>query len=226
MQDNVLNNHINYCIEHDISDLSEYFIKYLTNRKIKYYEKTEIIKYILKFYPLNRIIKELLNIVDFDTRISLIKSCSIYGLNKYYDILKTEMHCVDLNNSYRDTTEEAISYVNNIECLDIISKIYLLRFSPKFKDNKFQSLYSNCREAFIKMALANIQSNSHLLVIKKLQEIIEKNKDINNIGFTYYIIDEIKNRFYLLTKNQYNIQQVIDMCNSLFKEHKSTGLKY
>ena len=82
------------------------------------------------------------------------------------------------------------------------------------------------KEAFIKIALSNIQQNSHLVVIKKLQDIIDENTDINNIGFTYYIIDEIKTRVCFLTKKQYNIQQVINMVNNLFINNESTGLKY
>ena len=136
------------------------------------------------------------------------------------------MHCVDLNNCYQNTIKDAISQVNNIECLDIIIKIYLLTFSPKFKDNKFESVYSGCKDAFIKIALSDIQGNSYLKVIKKLQEIIVENKNVSNIGFTYYIIDEIKSRFYLLTKKQYSIRQVIDIVNNLFIENESSGLRY
>lgn len=136
------------------------------------------------------------------------------------------MCCVDLKNCYQNTIKDALSQVDNINCLDIISKIYLLTYSPNFKDNKFESIYSGCKEAFIKIALSNIQQNSHLVVIKKLQDIIDENTDINNIGFTYYIIDEIKTRVCFLTKKQYNIQQVINMVNNLFINNESTGLKY
>ena len=136
------------------------------------------------------------------------------------------MSCVDLENCYQNTIIDALSQVENIKCLDIISKIYLLTYSPNFKDNKFESVYSGCKEAFIKMALSNIKQNSHLLVIKSLQDIIDENIDINNIGFTYYIIDEIKTRVCFLTKKQYNIQQVINMVNSLFINNESIGLKY
>ncbi len=262
MHGDVLKNHVNYCIEHDINDLAEFFIKYLTNKKIKYYEKHEIIEYILKFYPIELIKNNLLDIVDFDTRICLIngiykidknlildyieikcrntkkinnkiiylkyliKSSNLKGLEKYYDLLKKEMCCVDIKNCYQNTIKDALSQVDSIKCLDIISKIYLLTYSPKFKDNKFESIYSGCRDAYIKIAFSNIQENSYLKVIKKLQNIIDENMDINNIGFTYYIIDEIKSRFYFLTKNQYNIQQVINIVNNLFIEIESIGLKY
>lgn len=262
MYGDVLKNHVNYCIEHDINDLSEYFIKYLINKKLKYYDKQEIIEYIIKFYPIELIKNNLLDIVDFETRIHLIdkiykidkelildyieikcrktkktddkiiylkylvKSGNLNGLEKYYNLLKKQMCCVDLKNCYQNTIKDALSQVDNINCLDIISKIYLLTYSPNFKDNKFESIYSGCKEAFIKIALSNIQQNSHLVVIKKLQDIIDENTDINNIGFTYYIIDEIKTRVCFLTKKQYNIQQVINMVNNLFINNESTGLKY
>ena len=258
----VLKNHVNYCIEHDINDLSEYFIKYLIEKKLTYYDKQEIIEYIIKFYPKKLIKNNLLDMVDFETRIHLIdkiynvdkefildyveikcrnakkinnkiiylkylvKSGNLYGLEKYYKLLKKKMSCVDLENCYQNTIIDALSQVENIKCLDIISKIYLLTYSPNFKDNKFESVYSGCKEAFIKMALSNIKQNSHLLVIKSLQDIIDENIDINNIGFTYYIIDEIKTRVCFLTKKQYNIQQVINMVNNLFINNESTGLKY
>ncbi len=262
MYGDVLKNHVNYCIEHDINDLSEYFINYLIDKKLKYYDKQEIIEYIIKFYPIELIKNNLLDIVDFETRIHLIdkiykvdkeaildyieikcrktkktddkiiylkylvKSGNLNGLEKYYNLLKKQMCCVDLKNCYQNTIKDALSQVDNINCLDIISKIYLLTYSPNFKDNKFESIYSGCKEAFIKIALSNIQQNSHLVVIKKLQDIIDENTDINNIGFTYYIIDEIKTKVCFLTKKQYNIQQVINMVNNLFINNESTGLKY
>lgn len=262
MYGDVLKNHVNYCIEHDINDLSEYFINYLIDKKLKYYDKQEIIEYIIKFYPIELIKNNLLDIVDFETRIHLIdkiykvdkeaildyieikcrktkktddkiiylkylvKSGNLNGLEKYYNLLKRQMCCVDLKNCYQNTIKDALSQVDNINCLDIISKIYLLTYSPNFKDNKFESIYSGCKEAFIKIALSNIQQNSHLVVIKKLQDIIDENTDINNIGFTYYIIDEIKTKVCFLTKKQYNIQQVINMVNNLFINNESTGLKY
>lgn len=262
MYGDVLKNHVNYCIEHDINDLSEYFINYLIDKKLKYYDKQEIIEYIIKFYPIELIKNNLLDIVDFETRIHLIdkiykvdkevildyieikcrktkktddkiiylkylvKSGNLNGLEKYYNLLKKQMCCVDLKNCYQNTIKDALSRVDNINCLDIISKIYLLTYSPNFKDNKFESIYSGCKEAFIKIALSNIQQNSHLVVIKKLQDIIDENTDINNIGFTYYIIDEIKTKVCFLTKKQYNIQQVINMVNNLFINNESTGLKY
>ncbi len=262
MYGDVLKNHVNYCIEHDINDLSEHFINYLIDKKLKYYDKQEIIEYIIKFYPIELIKNNLLDIVDFETRIHLIdkiykvdkefildyieikcrktkktddkiiylkylvKSGNLNGLEKYYNLLKKQMSCVDLKNCYQNTIKDALSQVENINCLDIISKIYLLTYSPNFKDNKFKNIYSGCKEAFIKIALSNIQQNSHLVVIKKLQDIIDENIDINNIGFTYYIIDEIKTRVCFLTKKQYNIQQVINMVNNLFINNESTGLKY
>ena len=53
-----------------------------------------------------------------------------------------------------------------------------------------------------------------------------ENKDIDDIGFTYNVIDEIKSRFCFETKNQYDIEQVIDIVNNLFKEPEFHGLRY
>lgn len=258
----VLKNHVKYCIKHEIDDLSEYLIKYLKNNKIKYFYKTEIVEYILKFYPIELIKNNLLDVVDFDTRIGLIdgiykinkcailnyievksnnvknldkkiiylkyliKSSNLNGISKYYELLKKEMRCVDIKNIYKDAVKDALSQVDSIECLDIIAKIYLLTFSPKFKDNRFYSVHSGCIDAFIKMALSNIQNNSHIKVIEKLKNIINENKDIDDIGFTYNIIDEIKSRFCFETKNQYDIEQVAKMVNNLFKKVEFQGLMY
>lgn len=258
----VLKNHVKYCIKHEIDDLSEYLIKYLKNNKIKYFYKTEIVEYILKFYPIELIKNNLLDVVDFDTRIGLIdgiykinkcailnyievksnnvknldkkiiylkyliKSSNLNGISKYYELLKKEMRCVDIKNIYEDTVKDALSQVDSIECLDIIAKIYLLTFSPKFKDNRFYSVHSGCIDSFIKMALSNIQNNSHIKVIEKLKNIINENKDIDDIGFTYNIIDEIKSRFCFETKNQYDIEQVAKIVNNLFKKVEFQGLMY
>ena len=258
----VLKNHVKYCIKHEIDDLSEYLIKYIKNNKIKYFYKTEIVEYILKFYPIELIKNNLLDVVDFNTRIGLIdgiykvdkfaildyievkcendknldrkiiylkyliKSNNLNGISKYYELLKKEMRCVDIKNIYKDTVKDALAQVDSIECLNIIAKIYLLTFSPNFKDNGFQSIYSGCIEAFIKIALSNTPNNSHIKVIEKLENIINKNKDIDNIGFTYNIIDEIKSRFYFETKKQPNIEQVADIVNNLFKKAEFHGLRY
>ena len=136
------------------------------------------------------------------------------------------MRCVNIKNIYEDTVKDALSQVDSIECLDIIAKIYLLTFSPKFKDNRFYSVHSGCIESFIKMALSNIQNNSHIKVIEKLKNIINENKDIDDIGFTYNIIDEIKSRFCFETKNQYDIEQVAKIVNNLFKKDEFQGLMY
>lgn len=258
----VLKNHVEYCIKHEIDDLSEYLIRYLKNNKINHYYKTEIVEYILKFYPIELIKNNLLDAVDFDTRISLIdgiykvnkwaildyievkcknaktldkkivylkyliKSSNLNGLNKYYELLQKEMRCVDIKNIYKNTILDALSQVDSIECLDIISKIYLLTFSPKFKDNRFQSIRSGCIESFIKIALSNISNDSHKKVIGKLKDIIAENINIDDIGYTYNVIDEISNGFCFGIKNQRNIKEVAKLVNSLFEKDEFNGLRY
>ena len=258
----VLKNHVEYCIKHEIDDLSEYLIRYLKNNKINHYYKTKIVEYILKFYPIELIKNNLLDAVDFDTRISLIdgiykvnkwaildyievkcknaktldkkivylkyliKSSNLNGLNKYYELLQKEMRCVDIKNIYKNTILDALSQVDSIECLDIISKIYLLTFSPKFKDNRFQSIRSGCIESFIKIALSNISNDSHKKVIGKLKDIIAENINIDDIGYTYNVIDEISNGFCFGIKNQRNIKEVAKLVNSLFEKDEFNGLRY
>lgn len=262
MHGDVLKNHITYCIKNDISDLFPFLKKYLINKKNKYYEKQEIIEYVLKYCSISFIKDNILDIVDFDTRncfISgiykidknflieyiiqkckyskieyqrniylkyLIKSNNIWGLMKYYELLKQKMQTLDGKNDFQNTFKNALCEVDNINCLDIISNIFMLSFDPSFKDNKFESIYSGCKEAFIKIAFSDLKNNSYLEVINKLQYIIDNNSEINNIGFTYYIIDEIKNRYYLLTKNQYSINQIITKTNDLFRKKAVTGLIY
>ena len=77
MHGDVLKNHIMYCIKNDIGDLYPFFKKYLIDKKSKYYEKQEIIEYVLKYCSISFIKDNILDIVDFD-----IKICFIAGIYK------------------------------------------------------------------------------------------------------------------------------------------------
>lgn len=262
MHGDVLKNHIMYCIKNDIGDLYPFFKKYLTDKKSKYYEKQEIIEYVLKYCSISFIKDNILNIVDFDTKICfiagiykidknclteyilkkckyskienqrniylkyLIKSNNLWGLTKYYQLLKQKMQTLDGKNDIQNTFKSALCEVDDVNCLDIVSNIFILSFKPNFKDNKFESIYSGCKEAFIKIAFSDLKNNSYLEVINKLQYIIDNNNEINNIGFTYYIIEDIKSRYNLMTKKQYSIDDVIAKTNDLFGEKIVTGLIY
>ena len=53
-------------------------------------------------------------------------------------------------------------------------------------------------------------------------------KDIDDIGFTYNVIDEIKSRFCFETKNQYDIEQVakiVNITNSVRKTYLAFTIK-
>ena len=156
----------------------------------------------------------------------LIKSNNLWGLTKYYQLLKQKMQTLDGKNDIQNTFKSALCEVDDVNCLDIVSNIFILSFKPNFKDNKFESIYSGCKEAFIKIAFSDLKNNSYLEVINKLQYIIDNNNEINNIGFTYYIIEDIRSRYNLMTKKQYSIDDVIAKTNDLFGEKIVTGLIY
>lgn len=258
----VLKNHVNYCISHDIDNMTEFVIPYLFNKKMRYYDKREIIEYILKYNSIEYIKNKLLDKMDFETQLCfideiykidkkelveyikekcqnteefdkkiiyinyLIRSNNLWGLKQYYMLLKKRMCCVDLENCYQNTIQNALSQVNFIDCLQSITDIYLLTCEKNFKDDHFNSVYSGCKNAFINIALSDIKNDSHVKTIQKLQDIIIKNQKLQDIGFTYYIIEEIQEKILAQGQKKYNVFEVIDIINNLFPKQGSTGLIY
>lgn len=154
----------------------------------------------------------------------LIKANNKYGISKYYELIKKSMQYIDVNHCYENSIKDALANVNDISLIDIISDIYLLTHDSNFKDNRFEGIYSGCRQSFINMAFSNLKNDSYNITLNKLENIITNNKDIKNIGFTNYIIDEIKERYLREKKKEKNIDEIVSEINTLFS--KPRGLIY
>src|SRR5690606_32309305 len=141
----------------------------------------------------------------------LMKANQLDGIEMFYELLKTKMKNIDLNNRYG--INEALSSITSKELLDIVLKIYLLTYDKNFKDRRFDSLNSCSKNAIINIGLANIENGSYDLVVDKLNKLIDENKDIPNIGFANYIIEELSQKYYQIFQKIPNIDKVIEEVN-------------
>ena len=154
----------------------------------------------------------------------LIRANNKYGIDRYYEMIKRRMCCVDINNCYENSIKDALANISDISLIEPLSNIYILTHDPNFKDNRFEGIYSGCKQAFINMAFSNLQNNSYEITLNKLNSIINNNPNIKNIGFTHYIIDDIKERYLREKRQEKNISEIINEINMLFP--KSKGLIY
>lgn len=246
----VLENHIEYCLKLKFKKMSSYLEKYLFDQKIKSYNKRIIIKYMVfdlggKVFIENYMDK--LSKVDLETHFLcleiidetcsnevklylkskinrvrredkvltyckyLIRNRDFNGLLKYYEFLLEKME-----NKDRDF-RKALSCVDDIKYLDIISSLYILTFSPDFKDSKFHSAHSGCQEAFEAIAL-----NGHYKeVVEKLASLIDENQDIEQIGFLNTIIETITYKYYEQSEEKVSLDEIISKVEMLKEKYEN-----
>jgi hypothetical protein len=150
----------------------------------------------------------------------LISCNGMLGLKAYYKIVSEKMRNPD--KSFNNYITTALSKVNNIQMLDIICDLFLLTFNKKFKDSKFESIYNGCKNAFINIGL---YEDNYEKTINKLNAIIKNNSRVFNIGFTYYIIDELTLKHYQNNQNTKDISRIIEEINSIVsKKPEATGI--
>lgn len=258
MYNGVLKNHVGYCLNKKIKDLSIYLNKYLLDKSISTYYKDIIVNYLLFDQGAETLIVDYLDKVDFETEtliISrvfeqknyclvdileeklekevddkrlilyikyLIKYNKLSGLQKYYELLRKNKKNIDRD--YGNNIVSSLSDVNAIDLTDEIIKIYLLTYDVEFKEGKFESVSSSCKNALINIGLSNIEENSHIVTINKIEKLINDNMHINNIGFAYYIIEELMQNYNQISQSTKNIIKIIEELNTIRKKSPSTGI--
>ena len=55
---------------------------------------------------------------------------------------------------------------------------------------------------------------------------INENQKLQNIGFAYYIIEEIQDKILAQNQRKYNLLEVTDITNKLLSKQDSPGLIY
>lgn len=189
-------------------------------QKIYELEPTKIIEYL----------EEKLKYETEDSKIILyskylIKCNKLSGLKSYQKLLIKNKK--DIDKSFNDSLKDALSKVNSIELLDTIIEMFLLTFNKDFKDNRFDSLYNGCKNAMINIGLSDIKNSSYDVTTKRLNEMIEKNKEVENIGFSYYIIEELKQKYNQLNQPNKDISSIVQEINVIFaKNRRSKGIVF
>lgn len=166
--------------------------------------------------------ENLKNTTDYDRKVLyskyLMKANQIEGIETYFDLLKTNMK--NIGTIHRDGINEALSSITSKDLLDIVLKIYLLTYDKDFKDRRFESLNNCCKNAIINIGLSDVKKGTFELVVEKLNNLIKENKDIPNIGFTNYIIEELNQKYYQIVQDIPDIDKVADKVNEILNKSK------
>ena len=97
---------------------------------------------------------------------TLIRLNSRYALQRYYEIISKDMKSTDIeNDSYVDSTIEAISSVNDATLIDVLGALRVLLFTPGFKDREHFGLQESLYKAY-----ENISQVDYELVKEHLEE--------------------------------------------------------
>ena len=142
------------------------------------------------------------------------------------------MNWLDQNNrAYKDKStykdiNEAISEIKDEKLTKYLFEFLKITFRSKFKDKKFDGIYNCARKA-----LLNIASTSKEIAISinsELKKIIiqNDNEEYKNIGFIYYIIEEIEQKIYISYGNIYSIEMIISKIYELELKYKSKNVSW
>lgn len=249
----ILKDHIKYCDENNISNLTSYLFKYLNNANIFSDTKSIIVDYIIKDKGIDYLY-DFLNKLDFETRIIILNKANIIAENKWYlytkkkysnsykqeqklEYLKLLIKNKDLwalkrykslikkankyidNNDY-DTFSKIINEFNDIRLLDTVLNIYLITLFEGFKDIDFHSLNSACTNSLYKIAISNVDKDTHKSVIKAIEETINKNNKSDKIYNLNYVVERINDYYLDNCKNRYSIKDAKNKYIELFGDIK------
>ena len=113
---------------------------------------------------------------------TLIHLNSRYALHRYYEIISETMQSTNIkNDSFIDSTIEAISTVKDISLIDELGALRILLFTPGFKDNTTFSLQNSLYKAYMNLAQDNYELvKKHLEQSLGIDNIIESDKSFCN----------------------------------------------
>ena len=83
-----------------------------------------------------------------------------------------------------------ISSVNKLRLIYMCFRMLKLTFSKDFKDSNFNSLYSNLTKGIVNIGRKN--KINKLIVILFTRIFMFVNRDLKNINFLYYILEDLK----------------------------------
>ena len=201
--------HINFCKEYQLRDAADLARKVITNPNCKDYDKRIPIEYLIDLYGEDAVVDEFLpnddetivkilsnSVLKYHSKIEealinlnknsedefyevekLISMNSRYGLELYLNYCKNNNQIPDYteSNNICDLTE-SIREINDIGLIDILCDLILVSHRENFKDQKILGLYHSLYTAF-----KNLSAEHYDIVEEKLNEVIEKHSDNQDI---------------------------------------------
>ena len=101
-----------------------------------------------------------------------------------------------------------------------------ITFRDNFKDKRFDGIYNSARKALLN--IASISNEKSIVINSELKKIIKENdnEEYKNIGFIYYIIEEIEQKIYMNDGNIYNIDTIISKVHELELKYKKQNVSW
>lgn len=142
------------------------------------------------------------------------------------------LNWIDKNNmAYIDKTtyEDINEVISNIKDENLIKYLYeflKITFRDNFKDKKFGGIYNSARKALLN--IASISNEKSIVICTELKKIIKEsdNEEYRNIGFIYYIIEEIEQKIYMNDGKIYNIETIISRVHELELKYKNKNVSW
>ena len=142
------------------------------------------------------------------------------------------LNWIDKNNmAYIDKTtyediNEVISRIKNEKLTKYLFEFLKITFRNNFKDKKFDGIYNSARKALLN--IASISNEKSIVINSELKKIIKENdnEEYKNIGFMYYIIEEIEQKIYMNDGNIYNIDTIISKVHELELKYKKQNVSW
>ena len=140
------------------------------------------------------------------------------------------LNWIDKNNmTYIDKTtyediNEAISRIKNEKFTKYLLKCLKVTFRDNFKDKSFDGLYNSARNALLN--IASISKEQSIIINSELKKIIKENdnEEYKNIGFMYYIIEEIEQKIYMNDGKIYDLDAIISKVHELELKYKKQNV--
>ena len=142
------------------------------------------------------------------------------------------LNWIDKNNmTYIDKTtyediNEAISRIKNEKFTKYLLKCLKVTFRDNFKDKSFDGLYNSARNALLN--IASISKEQSIIINSELKKIIKENdnEEYKNIGFMYYIIEEIEQKIYMNDGKIYDLDAIISKVHELELKYKKQNVSW
>ena len=127
--------------------------------------------------------------------------------------------------TYEDINE-AISRIKNEKFTKYLLKCLKVTFRDNFKDKSFDGLYNSARNALLN--IASISKEQSIIINSELKKIIKENdnEEYKNIGFMYYIIEEIEQKIYMNDGKIYDLDAIISKVHELELKYKKQNVSW